>query len=87
MKNKILSGGGKNLPGGGQLGWRGRKVGEEGEESEVKGGRKWGLVTPLSTPLISKIAESFSKQILSSRGNHKLYRRSYMSAHDLLILF
>ena len=34
-KNKILSGGGKNLTGGGKWGWRGREVGGEG-------GGKWG---------------------------------------------
>ena len=32
-KNKLLSGGGKNLTGGGKWGWRGREVGEEGEGS------------------------------------------------------
>ena len=41
-KNKILSGGGKNLTGGGKWGWRGREVGGEGEGSGVKGGGKWG---------------------------------------------
>ena len=41
-KNKILSGGGKNLTGGGKWGWRGREVGGEGEGSGVKGGVKWG---------------------------------------------
>ena len=41
-KNKILSGGGKNLTGGGKRGWRGREVGGEGEGSRVKGGGKWG---------------------------------------------
>ena len=51
-KNKILSGGGKNLTGGGKWGWRGREVGGEGEGSGVKGGGKWGLGTPLSTPSI-----------------------------------
>ena len=49
-KNKILSGGGKNRPGGGKWGWRVREVGGEGEGSGVKGGGKWGLGTPLSTP-------------------------------------
>ena len=49
-KNKILSGGGKTLTGGGKWGWRGREVGGEGEGSGVKGGGKWGLGTPLSTP-------------------------------------
>ena len=29
---------------------RGREVGGEGEGSGVKGGGKWGLGTPLSTP-------------------------------------
>ena len=33
--NKIVSGGGKNLTGGGKWGWRGREVGGEG-------GGKWG---------------------------------------------
>ena len=33
-KNKILSGGGKNLTGEGKWGWRGREVGERGG--------KWG---------------------------------------------
>ena len=41
-KNKILSGGGKNLTGGGKWGWRGREVGGEGEGSGVKGEGKWG---------------------------------------------
>ena len=41
-KNKILSGGGKNLTGGGKWGWRGREMGGEGEGSGVKGGGKWG---------------------------------------------
>ena len=49
-KNKILSGGRKNLTGGGKWGWRGREVAGEGEGSGVKGGGKWGLGTPLSTP-------------------------------------
>ena len=49
-KNKILSGGGKHLTGGGKWGWRGREVGGEGKGSGVKGGGKWGLGTPLSTP-------------------------------------
>ena len=51
-KNTILSGGGKNLTGGGKWGWRGREVGGEGEGSGVKGGGKCGLGTPLSTPSI-----------------------------------
>ena len=58
-KNKILSGGGKNLTGGGKWGWRGREVGGEGEGSGVKGGGKWGktgrevgIGYPLSTPSI-----------------------------------
>ena len=41
-KNKILSGGGKNRPGGGKWGWRGREVGGEGEGSGGRGGGKWG---------------------------------------------
>ena len=49
-KNKILSGGGKNLTGGGKWGWRGREVGGEGEGSGVKGGGKWGLGTPCPPP-------------------------------------
>ena len=58
-KNKILSGGGKNMTGGGKWGWRGREVGREGEGSGVKGGGKWGLGTPLSTP--SFMHRSFAK--------------------------
>ena len=54
-KNKILSGGGKNLTGGAKWGWRGREVGGEGEGSGVKGGGKWGLGTPLSTPSVINI--------------------------------
>ena len=46
-KNKILSGGGKNLTGGGKWGWRGREV---GEGSGVKGRGKWGLGTPPCPP-------------------------------------
>ena len=49
-KNKILSGEGKNLTGGGKWGWRWREVGGEGE-SGVKGGGKWGLGTPCPPPL------------------------------------
>ena len=49
-KNIILSGGGNNLTRGGKWTWRGREVGGEGEGSGVKGGGKWGLGTPLSTP-------------------------------------
>ena len=49
-KNKMLSGGEKNLTGGGKWGWRGREVGGEGEGRGVKGEGKWGLGTPLSTP-------------------------------------
>ena len=56
-KNKILSGGGKNLTGGGKWGWRGREVGGQGEGSGVKGGGKWGLGTPLSTPSLSEHAK------------------------------
>ena len=58
-KNTILSGGGKNLTGGGKWGERGREVGREGEGSGVKGGGKWGLGTPLSTPslLLKEIIE------------------------------
>ena len=41
-KNKILSGGGKNLTGGGKWGWRVREVGGEGEGSGGRGGGKWG---------------------------------------------
>ena len=41
-KNKILSGGGKNLIGGGKWGRRGREVGEKGEGSGGEGGGKWG---------------------------------------------
>ena len=48
-KNKILSGEGKNLTGGGKWGWRWGGSGGEGG-SWVKGGGKWGLGTPLSTP-------------------------------------
>ena len=41
-KNKILSGGGKNLTRGGKCGWRGREVGGEGEGSGWRGGGKRG---------------------------------------------
>ena len=51
-KNKILSGGGKNLIGGGKWGRRGREVGEKGEGSGGKGGGNWEWGTPLSTPSI-----------------------------------
>ena len=39
-KNKLLSGGGKNLTGGGKWGWRGGEMWGEGEGSGVKGGGK-----------------------------------------------
>ena len=32
------------------MGIRGREVGERGEGSGGKGGGKWGMPTPLSTP-------------------------------------
>ena len=67
--------------GSGGWGERGGKRGEMGMEVGI------GYPPPCPPPRISKMAESVSKQILSSRSNHKLYRRSYMSAHDLLILF
>ena len=51
-KNKILSGGGKNLIGGGKWGRRGREVGEKGEGSGGKGGGNWEWGTPLSTPSV-----------------------------------
>ena len=41
-KNKILSGGGKNLTGGGKWGWRGREVEGVGEGRGGRGGGKWG---------------------------------------------
>ena len=46
----MLSGGGKNLIGGGKWGRRGREVGEKGEGSGGKGGGNWERGTPLSTP-------------------------------------
>ena len=46
-KNKILSGGGKNLTGGGKWAWRGR---EEGGEKWGERGREVGIGYPLSTP-------------------------------------
>ena len=49
-KNKLLSGGGKKLTGGGKWDWRVREVGGEGEGSGGKGGVKWGLGIHLSTP-------------------------------------
>ena len=48
-KNKIISGGGKNLRGGGGVGMEGEGNGGEGREGG-KGGGKWGMGTPLSTP-------------------------------------
>ena len=65
-KNKILSGGGKNLTGGGKWGWRGREVGGEGEGSGVKGGGKWGLGTPLSTPSYMVIFHASANFIFQS---------------------
>ena len=64
-KNKILSGGGKNLTGGGKWGWRGREVGGEGEGSGVKGGGKWGLGTPLSTPSINCMQMNRPRNVLN----------------------
>ena len=55
-KNKILSGGGGNLTGGGKWGWVGEGIGVKGEGSGVKGGGKWGLGTPLSTPSTSGLS-------------------------------
>ena len=74
-KNKILSGGGKNLTGGGKWGWRGREVGVEGEGSGVKGGGKWGergrevgIGYPPVHPLnINFLTEVFPKSSYSSR--------------------
>ena len=58
-KNKILSGGGKNLTGEGKWGWRGREVGGEGEEGGGKGGGKWEMGTPLSTPSLPRSIVSY----------------------------
>ena len=49
-KNKILSGGGKNLIGGGKWERRGREVGEKGEGSGGKGGGNWEWGTPCPPP-------------------------------------
>ena len=58
-KNKILSGRGKNLTGGGKLGWRGRsggrgggKWGGKGEGSGGERGREVGIGYPPVHPLI-----------------------------------
>ena len=52
-KNIILSGGEKDLTGGGKWGG-GEGSGGEGEGSGGKGGGKWGMGTPpLSTPSIN----------------------------------
>ena len=52
-KNKILSGGGKNLIGGGKWGRRRREVGEKGGGSGGKGGGNWEWGTPCPPPHIS----------------------------------
>ena len=83
-KNKILSGGGKNLTGGGKWGWRGREVGGEGEGSGVKGGGKWGktgrevgIGYPLSTPSllptpVRQTAHGYSPELCKrSRPYHR----------------
>ena len=49
-KNNILSGGGKNLIGGGKWGRRGREVGEKGEGSGGKGGGNWEWGTSCPPP-------------------------------------
>ena len=72
-KNKILSGGGKNLTGGGKWGWRGREVGGEGEGSGVKGGGKWGLGTPLSTPSVMDHEISSLAILLSSAESRRVF--------------
>ena len=48
-KNKILSGGGKNLTGRGKWGWMGREVGDSGMEVGGKG-REVGIWYPLFIP-------------------------------------
>ena len=68
-KNKILSGGGKNLTGGGKWGWRGREVGGEGEGSRVKGGGKWGLGTPPVQPLLESAVVTLKISSRSSKSN------------------
>ena len=67
-KNKILSGGGKNLTGGGKWGWRGREVGGEGEGSGGRGGgkrgergREVGIGYPPVHPLCYHLVISFQK--------------------------
>ena len=50
-KNKILYWGGKNLTGGGKWGWRGRKVGGEGEGRGERG-REVGNGYPPVHPLL-----------------------------------
>ena len=69
-KNKILSGGGKNLigegsggEGGGKWGSRGREVVEKGEGSGGKGGGNWEWGTPLSTPSFFVQMKRILKQI------------------------
>ena len=66
-KNQILSGGGKNLIGGGKWGRRGREVGEKGEGSGGKGGGNWEWGTPLSTPSYVQQAVKFGVSFLASK--------------------
>ena len=79
-KNKILSGGGKNLTGGGKWGWRGREVGGEGEGSGVKGGGKWGergrevgVGYPPVHPLMASCLSASPRWVLFSQGLKRLW--------------
>ena len=62
-KNNILSGGWKNLTGGGKWGWRGREVGGEGEGSGVIG------IRPQLFPLIGCIENGYNSTQDSSLFN------------------
>ena len=75
-KNKILSGAGKNLIGGGKWGRRGREVGGKGEGSGGKGGGNWEWGTPCPPPLVS-----FGKHL----SNSNLSDLSIVSTSDIFV--
>ena len=84
-KNKILSGGGKNLIGGGKWGRRGREVGEKGEGSGGKGGGNWEWGTPLSTPSLLGYVETIQLILGVTDNSEYVYFKIAIDNHYLSI--
>ena len=65
-KNNILSGGGKNLTGGGKWGWRRREVGGRGGGKWGERGREVGIGYPPVHPL-SGLHRSYKVSFLKQK--------------------